>query len=238
MKEFDKRIKALPALLDGAAGTNLIASGMPRGCCPESWMLAHGDVLMDLQRRYMEAGSRIIYAPTFTAQPSRLARFGLEAQTESINERLAALSRRAAPHCLIAGSMTTLTGMVQSEAEMICQYRRQIRGLTAGGVDLLIGETLMSSRDALAILRAAEEERAAPVMLSFALAQDGALRSHEDTCEVFAMLERQGAAALGVNCVPADQRLPGLVMKLKACTNLPLLVKPNAGLSDGTGRIP
>lgn len=234
MKNFEMLMNQAPVLLDGAIGTNLMAAGMPTGCCAEDWMLAHEEVVAKLQRRYAVAGSRIIYAPTFTAQPSRLAKHGLDAQTEKINERLARLSRSAAPGCLIAGSMTTLDGVLDTRdeacfPEMVRQYRRQIKGLAAGGVNLIVGETLLSLADARAILLAAKEEQAGGVMLSFALREDGCLRSGEDTKTVFAALEREGALALGVNCVPADDMLPAMIQKLKAYTGVPLLCKPNAG---------
>ena len=234
MKSFEMLMKRSPILLDGAMGTNLIAAGMPMVCCAEAWMLAHADVVMDIQRRYAEAGSQIIYAPTFTAQSERLKQYGLDMQTESINERLVQILRKAAQDCLIAGSMTTLAGVIdtRSEAcfpEMVRQYRRQIKGIKGGGADLIVGETLLSSRDARAILLAAKEELADGVMLSFALREDGKLRSGEETKIVFEMLKQEGALALGVNCVPADDALPMLIQRLRSYTSLPLICKPNAG---------
>lgn len=234
MRSFKEMMNDAPVLLDGATGTNLMAAGMPLGCCQEVWMLAHEDVVTDLQQRYAAAGSRILYAPTFTAQPSRLKKAGLDVQAETINERLVRLSRSAAPDCLIAGSMTTLVGALDTQdkacfAGMVCEYRRQIRGMMAGGVDLIIGETLLSSCDARAILQAAKEERMDRVMFSFALREDGRLRSGEDVLAVSADLEKEGALALGVNCVPADNALPALIQRLRSYTSLPLICKPNAG---------
>ena len=234
MKSFEMLMKQTPILLDGAMGTNLIAAGMPMGCCAEAWMLAHEDVVMDIQRRYAEAGSRIIYAPTFTAQSERLKQYGLDMQTESINERLVQILRKAAPDCLIAGSMTTLAGEINTRSEdcfseMVHQYRRQIKGIKAGGAELIVGETLLSSSDARAILVAAKEEQADGVMLSFALREDRRLRSGEDTKLVFEMLQQEGLLALGVNCVSADDALEELICQLKTYTSLPLICKPNAG---------
>ena len=247
MKSFEMLMKRSPILLDGAMGTNLIAAGMPMGCCAEAWMLAHEDVVMDIQRRYAEAGSQIIYAPTFTAQPSRLKRYGLDAKAERINERLVQILRKAAPKCLIAGSMTTLAGVIDTRSEtcfpeMVRQYRRQIKGIKVGGADLIVGETLLSSTDARAILLAAKEEHADGVMLSFALREDGTLRSGEETKIVFEMLENEGALALGVNCVNADDAFLELIHQLKTYTSLPLICKPNAGIpircGDGTCTYP
>lgn len=247
MRSFKKLMNDVPVLLDGATGTNLMAAGMPLKCCAEAWMLAHEDVVMDIQRRYAETGSQIIYAPTFTAQPFRLKKAGLDIQAETINELLVRLSRSAAPDCLIAGSMTTLAGGINTRdetrfGEMVCVYRRQIKGIKAGGADLIVGETLLSSADARAILLAAKEEHAGGVMLSFALREDGKLRSGEDIQAVFADLEKEGALALGVNCVPADDVLPELIRQLKTYTSLPLICKPNAGRpikrQDGTYTYP
>jgi len=125
MKSFEALIKDAPVLLDGATGTCLMAEGMPIHGCRELWMLEHEEAVIRLQCAYAAAGSRIVYAPTFTAQPCRLETHGLEDQTEEINCRLAGLSKAAAPDCLIAGSMTTLAGMRLTREEMICQYRRQ-----------------------------------------------------------------------------------------------------------------
>ena len=107
-EEFQKLTEQGPLLLDGATGSNLQRAGMPKGCCTEEWILSHPEALVRLQRSYAQAGSQIIYAPTFQAQPIALERVNLHRQTEAINAQLVALSRSAAPECLIAGDLTTL----------------------------------------------------------------------------------------------------------------------------------
>ena len=64
--------------LDGATGSNLQKEGMPAGVCPELWILEHPEILQRLQREYAEAGTDIVYAPTFTANWIKLKEFGLE----------------------------------------------------------------------------------------------------------------------------------------------------------------
>ena len=71
--KFSELLSRGPLLLDGATGSNLQKMGMPRGCCTEEWILNHPEAILDLQRRYAEAGSHIVYAPTFQAQPIPLA---------------------------------------------------------------------------------------------------------------------------------------------------------------------
>ena len=157
-EQFQQKLAEGFHILDGATGSNLRNAGMPKGCCAESWILEHPEPLVALQRSYAEAGSKIIYAPTFQAQPIALKTVGLDKQTEKINEALVALSRSAAPGCLIAGDLTTLATFCDSwdggSFDLLVEnYRRQIRGLIDGGADLLVGETLLYPQEAEAILR-------------------------------------------------------------------------------------
>ena len=233
-EEFCNRI-AKGAVLDGATGSWLRAHGMPKGCSTELWVLDHPDILTELQRGYARAGADIIYAPTFQAQPIVLAAYGREKDTEEINRSLVALSRRAAPGCLIAGDLTTLARSCDSFDPkcfdlLVKNYRRQIRGLMDGGADLLVGETLMYPQEAEAILTAAELEGAGAAMYSFTMQPDGSLFSGAEAGPVLRELEKAGACAVGFNCVPADDMTAGLVLKLRRFTKLPLICKPNAGI--------
>ena len=222
-------------LLDGATGSNLMKAGMPRGGCTEKWVLEHPQALINLQRSYREAGSHILYAPTFQAQPIALDKVGLADQTEKINKELVALSREAAPNALIAGDLTTLATFTDSwdpdKFDLLVEnYRRQIVGLLEGGVDLLVGETLLYPQEAEAILTAAELEGAGAVMYTFTMQADGSLFSGMDAGKVLAELEQSGAAAVGFNCVGADMMTPYLVAKLRRSVKGPLICKPNAGI--------
>lgn len=233
-QEFRQFLSRGICLLDGATGSNLILAGMPKGCCTEKWVLEHPDAIINLQRAYYESGSQIIYAPTFQAQPIALEKEGLACQTEKINAELVALTRKAAPGCLVAGDIATLAAHCESWnpdffEEMVQQYRRQIHGLIDGGADLLVGETLLYSQEAEAILTAAELESAGAVMFSFTMQPDGSLFSGTDAGKVLQELEKAGADAVGFNCVAADMMTPHLVSKLRRYTSLPLICKPNAG---------
>ena len=233
-QEFHDYLASGIHLLDGATGSNLMLAGMPKGCCTEKWILENPKAILDLQRRYAEAGSQIIYAPTFQAQPIALEKVGLGDQVEKVNADLIALSRQAAPGCLIAGDIATLAAHCASWDPdnfdmMVENYRRQIRGLVDGGADLLVGETLLYPQEAEAILTAAELECAGAVMISFTMQPDGSLYSGADAGKVLQELEDAGVSAVGFNCVAADMMTPYLVSKLRRYTALPLICKPNAG---------
>ena len=233
-QEFHDYLVSGIHLLDGATGSNLMLAGMPKGVCTEKWVLENPRAILDLQRRYAEAGSQIIYAPTFQAQPIALEKVGLGDQVEKVNADLIALSRQAAPGCLIAGDIATLAAHCNSWDPdnfdlMVENYRRQIHGLVDGGADLLVGETLMYPQEAEAIVTAAELERAGAVMISFTMQPDGSLYSGADAGKVLQDLEEAGVCAVGFNCVAADMMTPYLVSKLRRYTSLPLICKPNAG---------
>ena len=222
-------------LLDGATGSNLQKAGMPRGCCTEEWILANPQALVALQRRYAEAGSNILYAPTFQAQPIALERVNLQKQAETINAHLVALTRSAAPNVLVAGNLTTLAAYCDSfDPEnfdlLVEKYRVQIAGLLEGGADLLAAETLMYPQEAEAIFTAAELEGAEAVLYTFTMQSDGSLFSGRDAAPVLRELEEAGACAVGFNCVPADTMTAGLVSRLRRYVKGPLICKPNAGI--------
>ena len=234
-EQFHQKIASGIRILDGATGSNLRNAGMPKGCCAEQWILENPEPLVSLQRAYAEAGSQILYAPTFQAQPIALKTVGLENQTEAVNAALVALCRSAAPDCLIAGDLTTLATFCDSWDPdhfdlLVVNYRRQIRGLIDGGADILVGETLLYQQEAEAILCAAELEGAGAAMYSFTMQPDGALLSGADGGKVLKELEQAGAAAVGFNCVAADMMTPYLVTRLRRYVKGALICKPNAGI--------
>lgn len=221
-------------LLDGATGSNLQRAGMPRGCCTEEWILANPDKLIALQRQYAAAGSNILYAPTFQAQPIALDRVGLAKQAEAINAHLVALTKSVSPDVLVADNLTTLAVYCDSfDPEnfdlLVENYRVQISGLLEGGADLLAAETLMYPQEAEAIFTAAELEGAEAMLFTFTMQSDGSLFSGRDVAPVLKELEDAGACAVGFNCVAADNMTAGLVSRLKRYVKGPLVCKPNAG---------
>lgn len=98
-QEFRELWNRKTVILDGATGTNLQEAGMPAGVCPEQWILEHPQVLVDLQKAYVEAGTDILYAPTFSANRLKLQEYGLQDRIEEMNRDLVALSKVAAGAC-------------------------------------------------------------------------------------------------------------------------------------------
>lgn len=220
-----------PVLLDGATGSNLMKAGMPRGVCAEQWILEHPQVILELQRSYVEAGSRILYAPTFTGSEPYLAQHGLENRLEELNSRLVALSKEAADgRALVAGDMTTMGRPDVPYERMLEYYTRQARALKDAGVDLLVAETLMGHEEAMAALEACSLVCDLPVLCSFSVTADGMLYFGGSVYEAAAQLAEFGAAAVGINCSSGPDQMETVVRGLARELTVPVIAKPNAGM--------
>ena len=222
-------------LLDGATGSNLRAAGMPVGVSAEKWILEHPDVMLDLQRRYVEAGSQILCTPTFSANRLRLKDFGLEDQLKELNVRLVELTREAAAgKALVAGDLPTLGRPLEPVGDMPYSeaydvYREHMEALAEAGVDLFALETLMGADEAVAALDAAAALDL-PVWCSFSAEADGSLMFGGNVWETAAMLQELGAVAVGVNCSVGPDQLESVIRSIRAAVEIPVIAKPNAGL--------
>lgn len=223
-------------ILDGATGTNLMKSGMPVGVCPEKWILENKEVMVRLQREYVNAGSDIIYAPTFTANRIKLSEYGLEHKQKQMIEELVAISREAAEgKALIAGDIT-MTGRQLapigdlSLEELIDVYKEQINYLVEAGVDVLVVETMMSLAESRAALIAAKEVCDLPVLITLTFEENGRTLFGTDAKTAAIVLDKLGATAIGLNCSTGPIKMAEIVEEMAKVTSLPLIAKPNAGL--------
>lgn len=234
-EEFSRLAAQGPVLLDGATGSNLRAAGMPVGVSPELWVLEHPKALLDLQCAYAEAGSRIIMAPTFSANRTGLKNFGLEARLGELNAALVSLSKEAAgDRVLVAGDLSTLGRPLEPVGDMPYSdaydtYLEQMEALVKAGVDLFALETLMGADEAVAALDAAADF-GLPVMASFSVEADGSLLFGGNVWETAVMLQEMGAAAVGVNCSVGPDQLETVIRSVRAAVEIPVIAKPNAGL--------
>lgn len=242
-KEFQEMIKKYPIYLDGATGSNLLKRGMPAGVCPEEWILEHREVLLGLQREFIEAGSNIIYAPTFSANAVKLKEYGLEDKIGRMNRELAAISKEAAGNrCLVAGDLT-MTGEqlapigTMDFEELVEIYKEQIGYLVQAGVDLLVVETMMSLQESRAALIAAKECCDLPVMVTMTFEADGRTLYGTDAKTAAVVLESLGASAVGANCSTGPDKMADIIQTMAEATSIPVIAKPNAGLPalDGEG---
>lgn len=242
--EFQALLNNGPVILDGATGSNLRASGMPVGVCTEQWVLEHPEVLQNLQRAYVEAGSQIVYAPSFSANRLSLSMYGLEDKLAEMNRALVQLSRDAVgDRAYVAGDMATCGKPVDVEGgvryeELIEVYREQAQLLVDAGVDLIGLETMMGVTECSAAIEAIRSVCDLPVMCTLTLDAVGAAYFDGDAELAAQTLPALGADAIGVNCGQGPELYVSVIQRMRAHTDLPLIAKPNAGLpviqSDGS----
>lgn len=239
-EEFSTLSKDHILYLDGATGSNLVKAGMPSGVCPEQWILEHRDVMLKLQKDYVQAGTNILYAPTFTANRVKLAEYHLEKNMSAMIHELVAISREAAAsspgHTVLVAGDLTMTGeqlkpMGQMELEdLIDIYKEQILSMVDAGVDLLVVETMMSLAETRAALIAAKEVCDLPVIATLTFEADGRTLFGTDAKTAAIVLESLGASAIGANCSTGPAQMESIISDMVTHTRIPVIAKPNAGL--------
>lgn len=226
--------------LDGATGSNLVKAGMPSGVCPEQWILEHQGVMLQLQKDYVQAGTNILYAPTFTANRVKLAEYHLEKNMTSMIRDLVAISKKAAEstpgHPVYVAGDLTMTGeqlkpMGKMELETLIDiYKEQILCLVDAGADLLVVETMMSLAETRAALIAAKEVCDLPVIATLTFEADGRTLFGTDAKTAAIVLESLGASAIGANCSTGPAQMESIISEMVSHTRIPVIAKPNAGL--------
>lgn len=236
---FRELVKKGPVLLDGATGTNLQKAGMPVGVCPEQWILENSEVLIDLQKRYVEAGTDILFAPTFTASRIKLKEYGLEDHLEEMNRKLVALSKEAAKgtNALVAGDLTMTGEQLYPLGDLMFEdlvdvYKEQAKIIAEAGADLFVVETMMSLQECRAAVLAIREVCDLPVMVSLTYNEDGRTLYGTDPVTAVVVMQSLGADAVGMNCSTGPEAMLEPIAKMAEYATIPLLAKPNAGMPE------
>ena len=224
-------------LLDGAMGTMLQAAGLPMGELPEVWNLTHPEVVADIQRRYVEAGSRVLYTNTFGANRLKAARCGHSvaelvaggvrcARTAAGEERV-----RVALDIGPIGQLLEPLGTLRFE-EAYELFKEQVVAGAEAGADLIAIETMSDLYEVKAAVLAAKENCDLPVWVTMTFEQSGRTFVGVTVPAMALTLTGLGVDAMGFNCSLGPQELLPLVEELRQWTDKPLILKPNAGLPD------
>lgn len=245
-REFKKLCEKKILLLDGATGTNLQKAGMPTGVCPEQWILENKEEAKNLQMAFLEAGTDILYAPTFSANRIKLAEYGLQDKLEEMNRALVQLSKDVVAEfeekkrCnvgrhFIAGDLTMTgellypIGKMQFE-ELVDVYKEQAQVLYEAGVDLFVVETMMSLQECRAAVLAVKETCNLPVMVTLTFAGDNKTMYGTTPEAAVVVLQSLGADAVGVNCSAGPETMVPVIKRMAEVAEVPVIAKPNAGM--------
>ena len=248
-------------VLDGAMGTaiqqrDLVASdfgGAAYEGSNDHLVLTRPDVILDIHRGYLEAGSDIIETNSFNGAAGDLRDFGLAGKAYEINHAAAKLARQAAYEAstagkprFVAGSMgpttkaMTVTGGITFE-ELIRDYHDQALALVEGGADLLLLETCQDTRNVKAGLlgiRQVFEElgRKTPLMVSGTIEPMGTMLAGQPADAFVASLAHVDLISIGLNCATGPEFMTDHLRTMHEMARTGVSCYPNAGLPDEEGR--
>lgn len=243
-QEFKDLAASQVLVLDGACGTNLMRRGMPRGACVEAWISEHLDVARQLLEEYVEAGSKVLYAPTFSANRIKLWEHGIMDRLEELNRELVRVTKEAAGNrALVAGDLTMSGAHLEPLGELsfrklIDIYKEQIEILVDAGVDLLVVETMLGLQETRAAVLAAQAVCDLPIIATLSFGEDGSTLYGTGPASAVVTLQGMGVDAVGVNCSVGPDKLLPIIQSMREYATVPLVAKPNAGepriLADGS----
>ena len=235
--DFRKYLSENIVYLDGGMGTLLQASGLSAGERPEEWNISHPDVIVDIQRKYFDAGSNVVCSNTFGAN---VLKFDEEALDKIIkaaldNARAARNASTGTQEKFIAldigpsGKLLRPLGDLDFE-DAVSVFAKTVRLGVKHGAELIVIETMNDSYETKAALLAAKENSELPVIVTNAYGADGKLMTGATPAAMVALIEGMGADAVGANCSLGPKQLIGVARELLTCASIPVVLKPNAGL--------
>src|SRR5574341_446192 len=244
-RAFLERLTSEVLVFDGAMGTMLFAAGLGSGDCPELWNDARPDVLEEIHRAYLGAGSDLVETNTFGGTRLKLKAYGLQDRARELIRKGAQIARAVCPPGkYVAGSIgptghlpDTFEPMGDTPAEVFYEnFREQALALAEGGVDLFAVETMMIPEEAVIAVKAAKEATGLPVMCSMTF-QWGRGKNVDRTMwgtspgEAARLLRAAGAELGGCNCGDGGPgRVPFILREMQQAAPGFLVAYPNAGL--------
>lgn len=218
-------------LADGAMGTELLRRGLPASCCPEAATITHPDLVTSIHRAYRTAGAQLLTTNTFGSNRFRLAHRGLAEHVDAFNRAAARLARSIAGDALIAGSIGPSGEQTSPPTadELRSAFREQASALDQGGVDLFLCETFGDADELSAAVLGIRDVSPLPIITSMSYGPDGRTLTGIEPVAVVETLGDLDIAALGANCCIGDDTIEKVISALHALTDLPLVIRPNAG---------
>ncbi len=218
-------------------GTMLQAAGMPVGIVPETWNITHPESIISVHRRYLDAGAQILYTNTFGVNRFKAARSGYPvaeltaAGVRCAREAAAGTTARVALDIGPIGQLLEPLGTLRFEAAYDV-FREILVAGEAAGADLVIIETMSDLYEVKAAVLAARENTKLPVWVTMTFEASGRTFLGTTVPSMAMTLDGLGVDAMGFNCSLGPKELLPMLAELRRWTDLPLILKPNAGLPD------
>ena len=232
MLDFTKMI-----ILDGAMGTMLQKAGVTKNQLPEEVNITNPEIVIDIHRQYIEAGCQIISTNTFGANAYKVGSSPytveqlITAAVQNAKKAAAGTDTKIALDIGPIGKMLRPNGdLAFEEAYQI--YKQMIECGVKNDVDLIFFETIADLLEMKAGILAAKENANLPIFCSMTFEANQRTFAGVSVPAMAAVLEGLGADVIGFNCSLGPTEMLPLVQQLATCTNLPILVKANAGLPN------
>ena len=237
MGKIDELLKKDFIFLDGAMGTMLQASGLKLGERPEVLCITEPETIIDIHKQYIHAGSDIVYANTFGGNAHKLEGTGY-----SVDEVITAAVKVAKKACegteaLAAldigpiGELLEPSGTLKFEDAYEIFKEMLVSGEKAGA-DLVVFETMTDLYEVKAAVLAAKENTKLPIFVTMTFEENGRTFTGCTVESMACVLEGLGVDAVGINCSLGPKEIFPLAKRLMEATNLPVVIKANAGLPD------
>ena len=234
-------------IFDGAMGTMLQQGGLKPGACPELMNIENPDVVKNIHRAYINAGSTIITTNTFGASSLKLSHYNLADKMREINLAAVKIAREVAGDKIkIAGDIGPTGKFISPLGDLDFEdaykiFSEQASALAEGGADFIIVETCIDIQEMRAALLAIKDICNLPVICQLSYSEDGRTVTGTSPQEAAIILDSMGADIIGVNCSLGPEQLISVVKILAENTNKPITVQPNAGmpyLENGVTKFP
>ena len=231
-------------VFDGAMGTMLYSRGVFINQCYDELVLRSPELVRDVHLAYRRAGAEVLETNTFGANRPKLARFGLESQVTTINQRAAELAREAAgEHALVAGAVGPLGLRLEpygptSRDEARAFFHEQLQALHDGGADCFVLETFGDLEELEQAIRAARAvNETTPLIAQATIGPDLRTAYGASPEDIAVALDRWGVDVIGLNCSVGPQTILEAIERIVAVTETKLSAQPNAGMPrDVEGR--
>ena len=224
-------------ILDGGMGTQLQAAGLPMGQAPELWNVTEPEKVTAVHRRYVEAGSKVLYTNTFGVNRLKTARIGRsvrELVEGGVRCARAAAGTEAVRVALDIGPLGQILeplGTLKFE-EAYDIFREIVEAGRDAGADLIVIETMSDLYEVKAAVLAARENSTLPVWVTMTFEAGGRTFVGTTVSAMGLTLSGLGVDAMGFNCSLGPKELLPMIRELRRWTDKPLILKPNAGLPD------
>ena len=231
--KFSNLLKDDVLIFDGAMGTMLQGMGLKFGENPEILNIKEREKIIEVHKKYIEAGANVITTNTFGANSLKLKNFTVEEIIKAAVENAKEAAKGS--NTLIALDIGPLGELLEPMGTLSFQkayeyFKEQVLCGVKFGVDIIIIETMVDLYEAKAAVLAVKENSKLPIICTMSFEENGRTFTGVRGAAMTLTLQGLGVDALGVNCSRGPKELHPIVDEILEFSKVPVIVQANAGL--------